>query len=411
MRRFGVLLLCLFAGCGSQSSAPIKVGVLHSLSGTMAESERAVVDSTLLAIEEINAAGGLLGRHLEPVVADGRSDWSTFASEADRLIGVEGVDVVFGCWTSACRKTVRAIFEQQDHLLFYPLQYEGMESSPNIIYTGATPNQQIIPAIYWARKELGDRFYLVGSDYIFPHTANQIIRDSITAFGGAVVGERYIPLGSRQGIDEIVAEIKRNKPSLIVNTINGDTNRIFFNALHAAGIKAQQIPVLSFSIGENELQAMADLDLSGNYAAWSYFQSTDTQENKRFVAAFKARYGVERAVSDPMEAAYVGVKMWATAVSLSGSSEPRIVRKALESVSFAAPEGLVSFDNRTHHLWKPIHVGKINTSRQFEIVHSSEQTIRPVPFPSYRTRNEWQSFQLELYRRWGNRWAAPSEGD
>lgn len=287
---FGLLIA---VGCGAwwqwgAKKQPIKVGVLHSLTGTMAISATSVCDATLLAIEELNAAGGVLGRRIEPVVADGKSDWPTFASEAERLITREHVAVVFGCWTSAGRKTVKPIFEKHDHLLFYPVQYEGLEQSPNIIYTGAAPNQQILPAVKWSFDHLGRRFFLVGSDYVFPRTANAIIKAQVTALGGEIVGEEYLRLGSSEAA-AVVQKIVQARPTVILNTINGDSNVAFFAALRGAGITPARIPTVSFSLAEGELRHMDARTMAGDYAAWNYFQSVDSPENRRFVEAFRAR--------------------------------------------------------------------------------------------------------------------------
>lgn len=413
MRITPLILLSLLwlSGCLplGEEAKPIRVGVLHSLSGTMAQSERAVVDATLMAIEEINQGGGLLGRRVEPLVVDGRSDWEHFAREAERLITEEKVEVVFGCWTSACRKSVVPVFEKQDHLLVYPLQYEGLEQSPNVLYTGATPNQQIIPAIRWAAENLGKRFYLVGSDYIFPRTANRIVNDVVTAIGGETVGERYIPLGS-DALDAVVEQIARMQPDAIINTVNGDSNIALFHRLQQRDA-TKNIPTLSFSIAEGEIAAMDNLDLSGHYAAWNYFQSIDSPANRDFVQRIKARYGQQYRVSDPMEAAYIGVNLWANTVRLMRTSEVDIVNRAITGQSFAAPEGLVSVDVATRHLWKPVRIGRINAQGQFDIVWTSDQTIHPVPFPSYKNPQQWHRFQQSFYEDWGGRWSAPSVVD
>lgn len=407
-RLFLVLPLLLLAGCTPESDRPIRVGVLHSLSGTMAQSELPVVDATLMAIAEINQAGGLLGRQVEAVVVDGRSDPEQFTREAERLISQERVEVVFGCWTSACRKSVLPVFEKHDHLLVYPLQYEGIEQSPNILYTGATPNQQIIPAIQWAAQHLGKRFYLVGSDYIFPRAANRIINDVVMAIDGEVVGERYIPFGS-QRLEAIVAEIAATRPDVIINTINGDSNIALFTLLKQQGLSVAEVPVISFSIAEGEIAAMKGVDLSGHYAAWNYFQSIDSEANRDFVQRFKQRYGAERTISDPMESAYIGVQLWASAVRLSHTSETRKVSKGMARQSFAAPEGLVSADVHTRHLWKPVRIGRINPQGQFDIVWASRETVRPAPFPSYKNPRFWQEYQLSLSQDWGGHWSAPEE--
>lgn len=404
------LLLAVFAGlaaCGdSRNDEAIRVGVLHSLSGTMAFSERDVVDATLLAIEQINDRGGVLGRRIEPVIRDGASDWDLFARLAEELIVSDGVEVVFGCWTSASRKTVLPVFERHDHLLFYPVQYEGLESSPNIVYTGAAPNQQIIPAVKWAMDHLGHRFFLVGSDYVFPRSANQIMSDQILSLRGEVLGEEYVLLGST-AVDAAVAAIVDTQPDVILNTLNGDSNIAFFERLRAQGITPDVIPTISFSIAEVELQAMGSEAFVGDFAAWNYFQSVDTPENHDFVAAFRARYGDDRVLTDPMEAAFNGVNLWAAGVELAGSTAPEAVRNSLPSLSLAAPHGPVSVEPTSQHLWKSVRIGRIRTDGQFDIVWETPKPVRPLPYPPYRSLREWQQFLDTMQRGWGGQWANP----
>jgi urea transport system substrate-binding protein len=372
----------------------------------MAISETSVRDATLLAIEEINAAGGVLGRQIEPVVADGRSNWPVFALEAERLITSEHVAVVFGCWTSASRKIVKPVFERHNSLLFYPVQYEGLEQSPNIVYTGAAPNQQIIPAVKWSFDHLGKRFFLVGSDYVFPRMANAIIKAQVAALGGTIVGEEYLTLGSLSA-EKIANKILQAQPEVILNTINGDSNTAFFDALRESGISPERIPTVSFSIAEPELLHMDAGAVAGNYAAWNYFQSVESLENRRFVAAFRARFGADRVTGDPMEAAYVGVHLWARAVAAAGTTEVFAVRKALQSQSFPAPHGIISIDPNTQHTWKTVRVGRIRTDGQFDIVWSSEKPIRPQPYPALRPLAEWTAFLQQLQKGWGGAWARP----
>jgi urea transport system substrate-binding protein len=412
MRRWQIVsvvavLLAVVGGLvvyANSSQAPIKVGVLHSLSGTMAISEVAVRDATLLAIEEINQQGGVLGRRIEPIVVDGESDWTVFADEAERLIIRENVEVIFGCWTSACRKTVRPVFERLNHLLIYPVQYEGLETSPNIVYTGASPNQQIVPAIKWSLDNLGKRFFLVGSDYVFPHTANAIIRDQVTALRGEIVGEAYILLGSVD-VAAVVEQIVAAQPDVILNTINGDSNIAFFQALRAAGITSETIPTVSFSIAEPELLTMNIADVVGDYAAWNYFQSVQTPENQAFVQNFRAKYGQDRVISDPMEAAYLGVYMWKQAVEEAQSADVSLVRETIKDQSYNSPSGIVYIDAETQHTWKTVRIGQINPNGQFTIVWSSETPVRPVPYPPSRTQAAWDTFLNDLYIGWGNNWA------
>jgi urea transport system substrate-binding protein len=372
----------------------------------MAISETSVVDATLLAIEEINRGGGLLGRRIETVVADGCSQWPVFAKEANRLIAEERVSVVFGCWTSASRKTVKPIFENHGHLLFYPVQYEGLEQSPNIVYTGAAPNQQIIPAVKWCFDNLGKTFFLVGSDYVFPRTANAIIRDQLRAIRGEVLGEEYVLLGSAD-VESVVQEIVEKQPDVILNTINGDTNVAFFKSLRAAGITPEKIPTMSFSIAEDELRTLGVENMVGDYACWNYFQSVDSQENKRFVRAFRKKYGAERVTDDPMEAAYFGVHLWAQAVRDAGTDDVQEVRKAIADQSFQAPEGMVYIDAENNHTWKIVRIGKIQVDGQFHVEWSSRKPVRPVPYPIYRSPSEWHAFLDALYQGWGEEWSNP----
>jgi urea transport system substrate-binding protein len=376
---------------------PIRIGVLHSLSGTMAASERPLVDALRLAAEEINAAGGLLGRPLELLIADGRSDEAVFAAEAERLIVEEKVSVLFACWTSACRKAVKPIVEKHQHILFYPVQYEGLEQSPNIVYTGAAPNQQIIPGARWALDTFGQRIYLAGSDYIFPRTAHRLIRDLVTASGGTVLAERYRPLGSPDW-QAVAEEIKRLKPDVLLNTINGDSNASFFRALKAAGL--EHIPVLSFSIAEGELQAMGKaLHHPRHYVVWGYFQSLPEPDNQRFVQAFKARFGDDRVTSDPIEASYNGLRLWANAVRELGRSEPRQVNRAIGRQSVPGPSGVVAVDAATRHLWRWVRIAQARPDGQFEPVETSPMAVRPTPFPAYHSRAEWQVRGDDLARR------------
>jgi urea transport system substrate-binding protein len=419
LKRFTIIVLvaAILAGLAfglenlqRERREPIKVGLLHSLSGTMAISETSVVEASLLAIEEINAQGGVLGRPIEPMVVDIESDWDLAARQAEALITEEGVAVIFGCWTSACRKTVKPVFEKHDHLLIYPVQYEGLEASPNIIYTGAAPNQQLVPAVNWSLENLGRRFYLVGSDYVFPRTANAILRAQIEALGGEVVGEDYIPLGSTE-VEAIVTNIALAEPDVILNTINGDSNIAFFAALRAQGITPQLIPTISFSIAEPELQTMNIPDMVGDYAAWNYFQSLPGPENERFVAAFRARYGQERVISDPMEAAYFGVYLWAQAVEEAGTSQLSRVQVQILNQSRNAPSGVVYIDPQTRHTWKSVLIGQIQADGQFEIVWTSERPVRPLPYPPFRSRDAWEAFLLDLYEGWGGQWALPTGGE
>jgi urea transport system substrate-binding protein len=388
---------------------PIKVGILHSLTGTMAISEKPVVDATLLAIDELNERGGVLGRKVEAVVEDGASDGPTFARLAEKLITEDQVCTVFGCWTSASRKMVKPVFEEHDHLLFYPVQYEGLELSPSIVYLGAAPNQQIIPAVKWCCAFLNTRrLFLVGSDYVFPRCANAVIRDQAAVLGVEVVGEEYVLLGS-QDVNEAVKKIVAARPDVVLNTLNGDSNLGFFRALRAAGITPEQVPTISFSVAEEELSNLRGQDVAGDYAAWSYFMSIDRPQNQEFVRRFQARYGRHRMTTDPMEAAYCGVHLWAGAVQAAATDHTRAIREAIKGRTFDAPEGPVRIDPATQHAAKISRIGKVLASGRFEEVYSSVRPIPPQPYPDTRSRDAWESFLTDLNRRWGGQWANPGD--
>lgn len=397
--------LWLVTGCELSQPEPVRVGILHSLTGTMAGSESALVDAATLAIEELNASGGVLGRRIVPVVADGQSDADVFASEAERLILEEGVAVVFGTWTSAHRKAVKDTIEAHGSLLFYPLQYEGIEQSPNLVYLGTTPNQQIIPAVEWCYRFLGPRMFLVGSDYVFPRVVNTVVRDKLAVFGVEAVGEEYVPLGD-MNFEAVVQKILDAKPDVILNSINGESNRAFFTALGDAGISADDIPVMSFSIGEPELQTLGAEGLSGHFSAWSYFQSIGTSANRELVTAFKSRFGADRVIGDPMAATYTGIKLWASAVESAGSTEPDRVKSALHDRSFTAARGAVRVDGANQHLWQASRIGRLQSNGQFEIVWESG-ILPPVNYPASRKRSEWERLLNELYVEWDENWARP----
>ncbi|HEX6986607.1 MAG TPA: transporter substrate-binding protein, partial [Planctomycetaceae bacterium] len=394
-------------GAAAPAGEPVKVGVLHSLSGTMADSESPVVDAVLLAVDEIDRAGGLLGRPVEAVVADGRSDPATFLREATRLIDEERVAVVFGCWTSASRKTVVPLFEDRDHLLIYPVQYEGIEESPNVVYTGAAPNQQILPAVRWAAESLGaKRFFVVGSDYVFPRVAAEIIKDAVPGFGGTVVGEAFLPLGSRD-VSAAVTAVAAAKPDVLLNLVNGDSNVALFTALRAAGVTPADVPTISFSVHEEGLRRIAPSSVVGDYASWTYFQALDLSENVAFLDAFRGKYGPQRRVTDPMEAAYVGVKLWAQAVAAAETFEPPLVRQAIRNQRLDAPEGHVRVDPASQHLYKTPRIGRIGDDGRFAVVWSAAAPVAPEPYPATRKAEEWRAVLRDLQREWGGQWAAP----
>ncbi|WP_139187778.1 urea ABC transporter substrate-binding protein [Bacillus tuaregi] len=357
----------------------VKVGILHSLSGTMAISEVSLRDAELMAIEEINEAGGVLGKKIEPVIEDGASDWPTYAEKARKLLQEDGVATVFGGWTSASRKAMLPVFEQNNGLLWYPVQYEGMEQSPNIFYTGATTNQQIVPAVDWLLENEGKKFFLIGSDYVFPRTANQIINAQLKEKGGEVVAEEYTPMGHTD-YNTLISKIKSAKPDVIFNTLNGDSNVAFFKQLQDAGITAEDIPVLSVSVAEEEIRGIGANVLEGHYAAWNYYQTTETPENTKFVEAYKAAYGENRVTADPIEAAYTAVYLWKAAVEKAGSFEVDKVKEAADGIEFNAPSGLVQIDGKTQHIYKIVRIGQVQEDGQFKEVWNSGEAVKPDPY-------------------------------
>ncbi len=385
----------------ANSGNTIKVGILHSQSGTMAISEKSVVDAEMLAIEEINKAGGVLGKQIQPVLEDGQSDWPTFAEKAKKLIEVDKVVTVFGCWTSASRQAVLPVFEQKNHMLWYPVQYEGQECSKNIFYTGAAPNQQIEPAVDWLLENKGKRFFLVGSDYVFPRTANTIIRAQLEAKGGEVVGEDYLTLGSTE-VTPLIAKIKAALPEggVIFNTLNGDSNVAFFKQLQGAGLGPDKYPTMSVSIAEEEVKAIGPDYLKGHYAAWNYFMTVNTPANKKFVDAFKAKYGSDRVTNDPMEAAYIMVYLWKQAVETAKTADDlEKVRAAAIGQTFDAPGGKVTLENN-HHLAKFVRLGEVREDGLFEIVYETPKAVAPIP---------WNQFVKET-KGYACNWADPAKG-
>ncbi len=360
----------------------IKVGILHSLSGTMSISEVSVKDATLLAIEEINAAGGIMGKQIEPIIEDGASDWPTFAEKARKLIQQDGVAVVFGCWTSASRKAVLPVFEELNGLLFYPVQYEGLESSPNIFYTGAEPTQQIIPGVEFLINELGSKkIYLLGSDYVFPRTANLIIKAQLEAAGIELAGEEYVPLGGTE-FSTIISKIQEAAPDAIFNTLNGDSNVAFFKQFKDAGYTAESLPVISVSVAEEEVRGIGPENVAGHYTAWNYYQTTDTPENEQFVAAYKAAYGEDRVTADPIEAGYFGVYAWKALVEAAGSTDVEAVTAAADAneIEIAAPGGPIKVDGETQHMYKTVRIGQITEDGLIEEVWASDGPVKPDPF-------------------------------
>ena len=370
---------------GEASGDTIKVGILHSLSGTMAISEVSVKDSEMMAIKEINAAGGVLGKQIEPIVEDGASDWPTFAEKARKLIQQDDVATVFGGWTSASRKAMLPVFEELNGLLWYPVQYEGLEASPNIFYTGATTNQQIVPAVTWLLENRGKKFFLLGSDYVFPRTANKIIKAQLAAEGGETVAEEYTPLGHTD-YSTVISKIKEADPDVVFNTLNGDSNVAFFKQLKDAGITAADLTTLSVSVAEEEIRGIGTDVLEGHLAAWNYYQTTDTAENTKFLEAYKAAYGADRVTADPIEAGYIAVYLWAAAVEKAGSTDVEKVKEAAKGLEFDAPGGKVTIDGDNQHIYKTVRIGEVTGDGMFKELFSTPEPVKPDP---YLTGYDW----------------------
>ena len=385
--------LCMTA---AQAADTIKVGVLHSLSGTMAISETVLKDTVLMAIDEINAKGGVLGKKLEPVVVDPASNWPLFAEKTKQLLGQDKVAVIFGCWTSVSRKSVLPVVEEMNGLLFYPVQYEGEELSKNVFYTGAAPNQQAIPAVdYLMSKDGGaaKRWVLLGTDYVYPRTTNKILRAYLKSKGvkESDIDEKYTPFGHAD-YQTIVADIKKfaaGGKTAVVSTINGDSNVPFYKELGNAGLKAKDVPVVAFSVGEEELRGVDTKPLVGHLAAWNYFMSLKNPANdeftKKWAAYAKAKnipgHKDKPLTNDPMEAAYIGIHMWKQAVEKAKSTDTDKVIAAMAGQTFKAPSGITStMDPKNHHLHKAVYIGEVQANGQFKVVYESG-LIEPNPFP------------------------------
>ena len=357
----------------------IKVGILHSLSGTMAISETTLKDTMLMLIDEQNKKGGVLGKQLEAVVVDPASDWPLFAEKARELLTVHETDVIFGNWTSVSRKSVLPVIEELNGLLFYPVQYEGEESSKNVFYTGAAPNQQAIPATDYYLEELGvEKFALLGTDYVYPRTTNKILNQYLLDKGipESDIFVNYTPFGHSDWskiVADVVALGADGKKVGVISTINGDANIGFYKELAAAGVSADDIPVVAFSVGEEELSGLDTSNLVGHLAAWNYFQSAESDANSSFIEAWKSRMGEERVTNDPMEAHYIGFNMWVAAVEAAGSADVDAVRSAMYGLEFPNLTGGMAKMLPNHHLAKPVLIGEIQEDGQFDIISQTEE--------------------------------------
>lgn len=393
------------AALPARANTPIKIGVLHSLSGTMAISETVLKDTVLMAIDEINAKGGVMGRKLEAVVVDPASNWPLFAERARQLLTQDKVAAVFGCWTSVSRKSVLPVFEELNGLLFYPVQYEGEEMSPNVFYTGAAPNQQAIPAVEYLMSADGGsakRFVLLGTDYVYPRTTNRILRAFLKSKGipDSDIMEEYTPFG-HSDYQSIIARIKQfsaqGKKTAVVSTINGDSNVPFYRELGNQGLKATDVPVVAFSVGEEELRGVDTRPLVGHLAAWNYFMSLKNPANDEFTkkwAAFAKAKNIpghrdRPLTNDPMEATYLGINMWKQAVEKAKSTDVDKVRVAMRGQTFKAPGGFVSrMDEKNHHLHKPVFIGEVRADGQFNVVWKTKGPVRAQPWSPFIEGND-----------------------
>jgi urea transport system substrate-binding protein len=378
---------------GEAAQGPIAIGLLHALSGPMATSEAPLVAAVKLAVEEINAAGGLLGRRVELKIEDSRSDARSAAAAAERLIDTERVAALFGCWSSICREAVKPVVEARRHLLFFPMAYEGLEQSAHIIYTGATPNQQLLPAADWAMQGFGRRIYLVGTDGLYPRRVHALLRDFVLLGGGQVLGERHVPLGGGD-MAAVVAELQKLQPDVVLSTIAGDANRAFFDALVAAGLT--DLPLLSFSAAEPEMKAYEGGRLDRHFSAWSYLQSQPGPANEAFLARLRRSQGEAAQASDPAVSAYVGVQLWAAAVREVGSAQTDVVNANVLQQIVPAPQGFAAVDSQSRHLWRQLRIAQVKPDGQLSEVYGVTRYIKPEPWPPFRSTEHWMALLQRL---------------
>jgi urea transport system substrate-binding protein len=364
---------------GAQAADTVKVGILHSLTGTIAIAEKSVVDAEMLAIEEINNAGGVMGHKIEAIVEDGASDWPTFAEKARKLIVKDKVASVMGCYTSASRKAVLPVFEKDKGLLYYPTYYEGLEISPNIMYTAQEATQSVIAAMEWLYKNKGKSFYMIGSDYIWPRTTIKIAKATLARLGGKLAGEGYYPLGHIEFSSEI-NKIRASKPDVVLNCVVGGSNVAFFKQLTAAGITGKNQTVLSLAVSEEEVSGIGSDNTEGTLTCMGYFQSLKNAANEKFVKAFKAKYGQNRVVGDTLECGYIAVYLWKMAAEKAKSFDVEKVVAASSELPIDAPEGKVKFHKSNHHLWKHARIGTFRKDGQVDMIYESS-LIEPNPFP------------------------------
>jgi len=390
-----ILLLALALGvyvaqrpAAGAARGPIVIGLLQALSGPMATSEAPLVGAVKLAVDEINRDGGLLGRQVELKIEDTRSDPRAAAVAAERLIANEQAVALFGCWSSACRQAVKPVVESRRHLLFYPLAYEGMEQSPHIIYTGPTPNQQVLPATDWAMHGFGRRIYLVGTDGVYQRRVHAVLRDFILLGGGQVLGERFVPLGGTD-MSPVIADLQKLQPDVVLSTVSGDSNGAFFDALVANALTDQ--PLLSFRAAEPEMRAFGGGRLDRHFTAWSYLQSMPGAANEAFLVRLKQSQGEAVQASDPAVSAYVAVQLWAAAVREVGGTQVDAVNANVLQQAVASPQGFAAVDGQTRHLWRQLRIAQVQPDGQLNEVFLLPRYIRPEPWPIFRSTEHWMA--------------------
>ena len=389
-----------------QALPPIRLGLLHSQTGLLSLSEKSILDAEIMAIDEINAEGGVNGRQVVWVAPDCRSDVNVFVNEARRLLEQEKVATLFGCWTSESRKAVIPILDEFDTLLFFPGNFEGIERSPRVIYAGGAANQSILPAVRWAYDTLGSRkFFVVGLEEVWSRTSSEIAKDGVKATGADLVGESYT-VSQTPAVDPIVESIRQAKPDLVLNFLYGESNIAFYAALRKAGMPPDKLPVIAFGFAEDESRRFQQADVVGQYAAWNYFQSVDRPKNREFIRKFRVKYGETRVIGDPMVAAYDSVMFWAQSAREVGPGNISALTSNLLRQSMDAPDGIITIDSDSQAFWRPFHVGRLMSNGQFELVWSISRPIRPVLYVGTRTSEQWKSFLAGLKTRWKGGWSA-----
>jgi urea transport system substrate-binding protein len=387
--------------------SPIRVGILHSRNGPLAKLEAPMAAAEKLAIDALNASGGVLGRPIEAVEADGQSDPQVFAREAERLIREEKVSVIFGCARSDCRKSVKEVVEKTGHLLIYPFAYEGLEQSPNIVYTGGIPNQQIIPAVTWSQDTLGTRsYFLVGSDTVLGHSLHEILRDEIKGLGGKVVGEAFVPFDGSE-FSEIANQARQANADMVISSLEGSSNGPFYRVFRTEHQIPARVPILSVVVSEDDLRDLPAPDMVNDYCVANYFQEIETDANRLIVGSLKERTRRDQTISDGTVTAYGSVRLWAQAVEDAETEETRWVREAILRQSIDAPEGVIAIDRETQHTWRPVFIGKVRRDGLITVESKIQEPLRPVPFPFSRNRQEWEKFSAGLYHEWQGKWIAP----